>query len=121
MPYFQKKPVVIVAEQFDSERTPWPKGVVAWNPKYAQRMHPETLSEWEARLGAYPVPRDMSWGFIPTLEGAHHVIHGDWIVTGTAGEIYPVKDKIFRQIYNPYNPDSNMIQSWELYESRQRV
>jgi len=38
-------------------------------------------------------------GWIDTLEGGHIVCPGDWIVTGVAGEHYPVKDAIFTQTY----------------------
>ena len=40
---------------------------------------------------------DQAW--IGTLEGGHVVNPGDWIVVGTAGEMYPVKESIFPQIY----------------------
>jgi len=38
-------------------------------------------------------------GWIDTLEGGHIVCPGDWIITGTAGETYPCKPKIFEEIY----------------------
>jgi hypothetical protein len=38
---------------------------------------------------------------IRTLEGDLHVSPGDWIIRGTAGEIYPCKPEIFEQIYEP--------------------
>jgi len=43
----------------------------------------------------------MSWGYIETLEGNHHVIAGDWIITGVKGEKYPCKDEIFKATYEP--------------------
>jgi len=38
-------------------------------------------------------------GMIDTLEGAHAVIPGDWVITGVRGEVYPCKDGIFRETY----------------------
>lgn len=40
-------------------------------------------------------------GWIDTLEGGHVVCPGDWVVTGTAGEKYPVKPGIFSYKYEP--------------------
>ena len=40
------------------------------------------------------------WNYcIHTLEGRMNVSKGDWIVTGVAGENYPVKPHIFDKIY----------------------
>ena len=36
---------------------------------------------------------------IPTLEGEIFARENDWIVKGTAGELYPVKPNIFADIY----------------------
>ena len=36
---------------------------------------------------------------IKTLEGWHHANFGDFIIKGTAGEIYPCKPHIFKDIY----------------------
>jgi len=36
---------------------------------------------------------------IMTLEGAHVVSDGDWVVKGLKGEFYPVKPDIFEQSY----------------------
>jgi hypothetical protein len=46
----------------------------------------------EAERTSVPVP-------INTLEGVMLAEPGDWIVTGTQGERYPVKPHIFEQIY----------------------
>lgn len=35
------------------------------------------------------------------LEGVLNVHHLDWIITGITGEVYPVRDDIFRQTYMP--------------------
>ena len=36
---------------------------------------------------------------IPTLEGVMVAKESDWIVKGVQGELYPVKDEIFRKTY----------------------
>lgn len=83
MPLFRKKPVVISAEQFDSKTR-----------LYAL---PEGMKLWPDERG--DSPRDMSWGYIDTLEGRMHVQHGDWIITGVKGEKYPCKPDIFAATY----------------------
>jgi hypothetical protein len=40
-----------------------------------------------------------SHGWINTLEGGRIVCPLDWIVTGIAGEVYPVKPSIFAATY----------------------
>jgi hypothetical protein len=85
MAKFRKKPIVIEAEQFDPQRHPWPKGVIPWGPND-------------------PRPRDMSWGYVQTLEGKMHVIMGDWIITGIKGEKYPCKADIFEATYEAVTP-----------------
>ena len=77
MAKFRKKPVVIEAEQFWPDRTPWPVGVV---------------SDPAAHVTG-------SW-WIDTLEGGHVVMPGDWIIRGVAGELYPCKPDIFVQTYD---------------------
>lgn len=43
-------------------------------------------------------PREISIG---TLEGRMLGGYTDWLVRGTKGEVYPVKDDIFRETYEP--------------------
>jgi hypothetical protein len=38
---------------------------------------------------------------IPTLEGDHTALHGDWIIRGVKGEFYPCKPDIFAATYEP--------------------
>ncbi|HEY7006209.1 MAG TPA: hypothetical protein VH392_06950 [Sphingomicrobium sp.] len=40
-------------------------------------------------------------GYIDTPEGRLTVSPGDWIITGVAGENYPCKPEIFKQLYTP--------------------
>ncbi len=41
---------------------------------------------------------------IPTLEGNHTALHGDYIVRGIQGEFYPVKPDIFLASYDKVSP-----------------
>lgn len=75
---YKKKPVVIEAVQFDPSSGVWPACVIPWS---------------DAR------PKDMSWGYIETLEGKMSVLAGDWIITGIKGEKYPCKPDIFEATY----------------------
>lgn len=43
-------------------------------------------------------------GWIDTLEGAHIVCPGDWIITGIKGEHYPCKPDVFAATYEPVEP-----------------
>lgn len=83
MEKYRKKPIVIEAVQFDPQQHPWPEGVKPWPDEHGTQ------------------PRDMSWGYIQTLEGQMHVQSGDWIIKGVVGELYPCKDSIFRKTYEP--------------------
>jgi hypothetical protein len=40
-------------------------------------------------------------GYVDTPEGRLRVEPGDWIITGIAGENYPCKPDIFKQLYTP--------------------
>lgn len=83
---YRKKPIVIEAVQFlPSKDEPF--------------VIPSGVHLWPDENGAQP--RDMSWGYINTLEGRMHVQHGDWIITGIKGERYPCKPDIFEMTYEP--------------------
>lgn len=38
---------------------------------------------------------------IPTSEGTMRAMHGDWIIRGTKGELYPCKPDVFAEVYEP--------------------
>lgn len=96
---FRKRPVEVEAVQFE--------GLDLDVPKFS------AMPDWleEARLrregepGAVIVRRDMASVrrrlIIETLEGDMEARHGDWIIRGTAGELYPCKPEIFTEIYEP--------------------
>ena len=85
MARYRKKPVVIEAEQWVA---PNPD-----DPASLQEDHLMVLYGGEDEVGPF--------GRINTLEGRMRVRPGDWIITGVAGEHYPIKDEIFQQTYEP--------------------
>jgi hypothetical protein len=69
---YQKRPVIVDAEQFFLDRKPWPQDIY---------------------LDCHGRPA------IDTLEGPLQVSDGDWIITGIQGERYPCKPDIFEATY----------------------
>jgi hypothetical protein len=55
---------------------------------------------WEDRNGI-KLLTDTGQALIPTLEGVMKANPGDWIIKGVKGEIYPVKNDIFVETYEP--------------------
>lgn len=84
MTRFRKKPVVIDAWCFDpgAESPVW-------------------LSDAFNSGAAWYQGGEQPYITIQTLEGTMHANLGDWIVRGTAKELYPVKAGIFVDIYEP--------------------
>ena len=83
---YRKKPIVI-------EATQW----------FKMGDHPEVRMPADT-AGANWYERELnqqhgSVGIIDTLEGAHYVIPGDFIITGVKGEHYPCKADIFELTY----------------------
>ena len=92
MPMFRKKPVVIEAVQFlgfgpegaDAPLNAWPTD---W-----------PVGMWRVLLNDARLAEGL---IIPTLEGDHRAIAGDWIIRGVKGEFYPCKPDIFAATYEP--------------------
>lgn len=107
---FRKRPVVIEATQ--------------WFPPDDPRHDPSMLSHRKGNTVNPPDYRQKGDLFqfstikgmgddifmIETLEGALKVSAGDWIVTGIAGEKYPVKPEIFEATYERV-PEQSASQS----------
>jgi len=88
MAKYRKKPVVIEAEQwFPGKHV---DGVI-YPLSQAPMINPISLMNVY-----YPINQ---LGYIDTLEGAHIVCPGDYIITGVKGEVYPCKPDIFEQTY----------------------
>ena len=78
---YRKKPVIVDALQWNGENI-------------------EAMREFVGKKGFYHVTNDNSL-VIPTLEGDHKAMIGDFIIKGVAGEFYPCKPDIFKQTYEP--------------------
>ena len=80
MPFYRKKPVVIEARELTTrnifEISKWCGG--------------ELVEINNKKIGAIK---------IPTLEGDHLAIIGDFIIQGVHGEFYPCKPDIFEKSY----------------------
>lgn len=83
---FRKKPVEVEAARWN--------GTVTVDVASVTRGH---LVEIEHETGAL---------LIPTLEGVMTAGLGDWIIRGVANEVYPCKDSIFIQTYEPTSEES---------------
>lgn len=71
--------------------------------KYRKKPVTVDATQWH-KMGDHPAVQPAvrnGYGWVPTLEGGHEVTPGDWIITGTQGEVYPCKDHIFHTIYEP--------------------
>ena len=94
MAKYRKKPVVIEAEQFRVDVTPWPEGVT--RDYNREGLQPKgTPGDSRARF----------YG-MKTLEGWYQVTPLDWIITGVKGERYPCKPDIFAETYEPVKAQS---------------
>ena len=83
MPFFQKKPVVIEAEQLTMANKDRAFNFVTCNH----------VADWDA--DGNPILK------IQTLEGEMTAALGDWIIKGIKGEFYPCKPDIFDATYEP--------------------
>ncbi len=79
MPEFRKKPVDVVAVQWDGDI--------------------RTLAELDPHQSHVEVDAATGDLLIETLEGTMHAHKGDWVVRGIVGELHPVRDDIFQQTY----------------------
>lgn len=90
MGYYMKKPVVIEAIQWTGK-----------NREEIEKFCPTAKFQiidtaWEVHKG--PAHTLLT---IPTLEGDHYAIEGDYIIKGVRGEFYPYKEDIFLETYQP--------------------
>lgn len=86
MPKFRKKPIVIEAFQMGIDARPdWFQDKVSSNEIVTYIMFQSDF--------AY------SYCDIKTLEGTMRGGHGDYIIQGVSGEVYPCKPDIFHETY----------------------
>ena len=97
MPKYRKKPVEIEAFQMTKERrwdnSEWP----SWLSQAWQKEPTEAGCLYCIDDDGLVAPGERLC--ITTLEGAHAVTFGDYIIQGVQGEIYPCKPDIFEQTY----------------------
>lgn len=79
MPFYRKKPVEIQAIQWTGDN--WPE------------IQTFCTSATKLTVGSDSF-------IIPTLEGDHSAMVGDYIIKGVAGEFYPCKPDIFEMTYD---------------------
>lgn len=89
---FRKKPVVIEAITFDElVEHGKAQGVPLYNGM-----------PWSFTYGGQPITHENDDCYlIPTLEGTMRMQREDMLIIGVKGEIYPIKDDIFRATYEP--------------------
>ena len=88
---YRKKPVVVEAYQWESWETSLAK----------QHEWPQWLRDatWKAAHDTGSLFALDGRACIKTLEGAHAVSDGDYIIQGIAGELYPCREDIFHATY----------------------
>ena len=84
---YVKKPVVIRAVQFTRDNF---KEIKEFTHGIAKDFTIERC------------PNGKCWCIIPTLEGNHTALEGDFIIEGVKGEFYPCKPDIFKETYDLY-------------------
>jgi hypothetical protein len=94
MPMFRKKPVEIEAVQWNGEV------IVGGCPPWLAAVG-EVVAEAPADLEDGRTVFCGDRVLIGTREGTMQASPGDWIIKGTAGELYPCKPAIFAEIYEP--------------------
>lgn len=110
MKRYVKKPIVVEAEQWfyvDYDREAGHGFSMAHNPIYHLEVgfyrHPDIDGKKECEHCGNIMHKH---GWMDTLEGGHTVCPGDWIIRGIAGEMYPCKNRIFKETYDEYVEES---------------
>ena len=111
MPKFRKKPVVIEAMQWTGVNL---QEMLKWFAHVSSAEDPAKLASEdgaaelvvEMEVAKCKVTFDMTKKptiklLIQTLEGTMEAEHGDWIICGVRSELYPCKDSIFKETYEP--------------------
>ena len=91
MPFFMKKPIIVEAKQFTGSNI---KGMLEFmGQKVSDPLH-HKFSDYEDIVKEKGL-------HVQTLEGELMAKPGDWIVKGTKGEFWPVRNDIFSASYEP--------------------
>jgi len=89
--WFKHKATVVEAWHWVPDDTPNDGPGVPGMPKWLQHWDVEFLREGRKIVGI----------IVKTLEGRMRASPGDWIVRGVKGELYPIKDYLFKETYEP--------------------
>ena len=90
MALFRKKPVVIEA---------FCLGVDAMPDWFVNARNSGLVRTYAENNEEGPFGSELSHATIETLEGTHRADHGDWVIRGVKGELYPCKPDIFSMTY----------------------
>lgn len=97
MAQFRKKPVVIEAIKWEGLPD---LNEMLGSEKASEIGRMEAFDDWlVANQGDRKCTYHGDTILIPTLEGIMIASRGDWIIRGVKGELYPIKDEIFRETY----------------------
>lgn len=88
---FRKKPVVIDAVQWTGDNVEEIRNFTNGKIKYEEHIGGSADGNGYPQMYARLT--------IPTLEGDHLALIGDWIIKGIKGEFYPCKKDIFEATY----------------------
>jgi len=94
MPKFRKKPVVIEAVQLTWAN--WSEICIFASVGKLENGRPTGTDK---DMEGNPLPDGGPGLLIPTLEGLHLAMPGDWIICGVKGEFYPCKPDLFDATY----------------------
>jgi len=70
----------------------------------AVQFHAETQAAAKTWFDDFDAAAGRVAPLIKALDGWLVIESGDWVVTGVAGERYPMKDQIFQMTYEPVDP-----------------
>ena len=90
---FRKKPIVVEAMQYLGTGAS-ARQIAAWANKDDDDAGP--WFDWVTVDGG--PPEDV---LVHTMEGPVGVLDGDWIIKGIRGQVYPRKNHIFAETYEP--------------------
>jgi hypothetical protein len=101
MAKYKHKPVTIEAERYaPGMEDGWGVGP----EDGAVQFHAETQAAAKTWFDDFDAAAGRVAPLIKALDGWLVIESGDWVVTGVAGERYPMKDQIFQMTYEPVDP-----------------
>jgi hypothetical protein len=107
MAKYKHRPVTIDAERYaPGMEDGW--GVVTEDG--AIQFHADTQAAAETWFEDFDAMAGRVAPLIKALEGWHVIESGEWIVSGVAGERYPMKDQNFQMTYEPVDPEKEAHQ-----------